>query len=187
MQILGEETKGAGLPVLMRDERFKDLMEQWAAWRVRGFDTGIGWPRRTTLGRAMDGMPSTQCTLCHGRKQVAGWRVGALIPFVCCPQCRGEGKIKTDPSKHKANPAFIRSTSAGYEIDDPVSELIDLVVSRHLKPKESKVVIIEYSWIGRQRDKAIKAGYSYSHYKKLLDDGQGIVEEALIQARHLRR
>ena len=164
MQILDQTSETAGASVLMSDHaRLKELMERWAAWRLRGYDIGIGWPRRTTLGRAIDGIPSTQCTLCHGRKQIPGHRVGALVPFVQCPQCRGDGKVKMDPSKIKANPAFIRATSAGYEIDDPVSELIDKVVARDLKAKETKVITVEYSWIGRQRDKALKAGYSYAH------------------------
>ena len=167
--------------------RLRELMEQWAQWRIRGFDIGIGWPRRTTLGRAMDGIPSTQCTLCHGRKQIPGHLVGALVPFMPCPRCKAEGKVKMDPSKIKANPAFIRSTSPGYEVDDPVSELIDRIVARDLKPKQKKVIITEYSFSGRQRDKAEHTCYSYSHYKKLLADGESIVEAALIQARHLRR
>ncbi len=167
--------------------RLRELMEQWAQWRVRGFDIGIGWPRRTTLGRAMDGMPSTQCTLCHGRKQVAGWRVGALVPFLQCPQCRGAGKIKTDPSHIKANPACIRSTSPGYEIDDPASELIDRVVAQQLKPKEKRVLVEEYNCSGRQRDKAERIGYSHGLYRKLLCDGHTKIEVVLVEARILRK
>ena len=186
MQILDQAATATGAPILMDDHaRLKELMERWSAWRIQGFDVGIGWPRRTTLGRAMDGMPSTQCTLCHGRKQVPGHRVGALVPFVQCPQCRGEGKIKTDPSKIKANPAFIRSTSAGYEVDDPISELIDRVVAMQLKEKEKKVINAEYSWIGRQTDKARRVGYGYGLYIKLLSGAHGTIKSALRQAKVL--
>lgn len=81
----------------------REWMERWAKWRAGArASESLGLPRVTIIGRVLDGMPSTKCTLCDGQGKVPGWKVHAHAHFVQCPQCGGAGKIKADPHSSTA-------------------------------------------------------------------------------------
>lgn len=103
--------------VNLEQVRFK--VEEWVRWR-RPSSNGLGFPRTTQLGAVLDGMPSTDCPTCRGRRRAYGGD---------CPTCSGSGKIKSDPDVGKINPAFLKSTRiTGYQPDNPVCERIDRLV-----------------------------------------------------------
>lgn len=160
----------------------REILEQWARWRRYRASGDLGYPRKTILGKILDGLPSTTCTLCHGAKRVAGNRVGADARWVTCPQCSGEGKIKADPDGVKVNPAFIRSTAspAGYD-DDPQSQHVDWLVCVKLTEYQRSVLLIEYTHNGTQEMKATREGISHSYYSRTLRDAIRGVEDGMIE------
>ena len=163
----------------------RDKIERWARWRVSEHRYSMGYGP-TVIGRMLDGMPSTKCTVCDGAGKVAGHRVGAWSPHVECPNCAGNGKIKALSTKRKINPAFIPSTHR--EVDDPMSEHIDRIVSgfRGKQDKYFWVIIHEYCTSGTQEQKARRLNISYVNYKKRLQRAVEFIEEGLTVKKRIR-
>lgn len=71
----------------------REYMETWARWRHRGFRFQLA-PTTSITGRLLDGMQSTTCPTCLGRKRVEGWKVGSFAAWVDpCPTCIGSGRV----------------------------------------------------------------------------------------------
>lgn len=78
------------LPVSTIDARY--YLERWVRWAFGARIYG-----RSTIGKLMDGLRSTTCATCRGRKRVEGWKVGSDATWVDpCPACSGEGHIRAD-------------------------------------------------------------------------------------------
>ena len=70
----------------------RHYLERWVRWAF-----GARMYSRSTIGRLMDGLRSTTCATCRGRKRVEGWKVGSTAPWVDpCPACFGEGHFRAD-------------------------------------------------------------------------------------------
>ncbi len=158
----------------------RELMELWVRWRCSGHRRQLGYGP-TMIGRMLDGMPSTKCTICNGAGKVAGHRVGAWADHVTCPNCAGKGKIKALSTMYKINPVCIQSTHR--ESDDPVSERIDqLVAGLSQEGKTLKywfILYYEYLRSGTQEMKAAKMGWSQQYYSRLLQEAYVIICEGL--------
>lgn len=164
------------------DGEISDVLSQWARWRERQRydDNGLGFPKSTNLGKLLDGLPSTTCTLCHGRKQIPGHKVNAHARFVPCPLCAGLGNIKANPDDVKVNPAFIRSTAPPSSYgDDPQSERVDEIFCRVLSKRERDVVEAEYLSNGTQEIKAVRLCITYSTYRRVLWTATDSIERML--------
>lgn len=158
-------------------ERIEDVLERWARWRVYRASNDLGYPKSTILGKILDGLPSTTCTLCHGRKQVPGHKVGAQARFIQCPQCAGQGRIKADPDRVRVNPAFIRSTvTPGCYGQDPQSEQVDRIVCAKLSAQQYDVIMEEYSKNGTQVTKAQWLRISQQRYSEILCNAKDVIE-----------
>ena len=156
----------------MKDAR--EIMQQWARWRKCRITAGIGWPRKSMLGRMMDGMPGTNCPTCQGR--------GKNQEFETCPTCSGEGRVKLDPGGKKVNPAFIPST---YRLpDDPQSEDVDhLICELRAADKTYKYFYVLWAEYvkpnGTQDIKARRMNMSHGYYRYLLHEAHKLVELGL--------
>lgn len=170
------------MPTTRTGINIREALEQWARWRQYRASGELGFPRKTILGKILDGLPSTTCTLCHGGKRVAGSRVGADARWVTCPQCSGEGRIKADPDGVKVNPAFIRSTAnpASYD-EDPQSQQVDWLVCMKLTEYQRSILLIEYTHSGTQEMKAMREGVSHSYYSRTLKDAINEIEAGLVE------
>jgi len=168
----------------MRDNWVRGFMQEWGAWRLDGGHR-LGWPRRTMLGKAIDGMPSTRCTVCHGAGRVDGKRVGAYARWVTCPQCGGQGRVKLDPSMRKTNPAFIRSTRGPLIEDNRVCECIDRIVAgwrtSGLTLKYHFAIMYEYTRPGTQSDKARRMHISQGYYSKIVAYAEDMIGDEIIR------
>lgn len=69
----------------------RELLEEWARWRVGSVCSG--WPTADSVGRLMAGVPGTGCPTCSGKGRVDGKSIGVNIHFVICPTCGGEGRV----------------------------------------------------------------------------------------------
>jgi hypothetical protein len=131
------------------------VLEEWARWMAqRHFH---GWPASTVLGRVLDGLPSTLCTLCLGKKWLQGAKFG-LQGKIVCPRCSGQGSIKINDSEALINPAFISSTDSTYRIPkiqfNYLAHKVDLVVQTGLTRRQKQVTYLEYGEPGSQYRKA---------------------------------
>lgn len=158
----------------------RNHMERWARWRIYRATGELGWPRKTLLGKILDGLPSTRCPVCQGRGKVPVpvGRFGRELPWILCPQCHGDGKVKADPHGEKANPAFIKGTYDPTFGDDPLCQKIDRIVCSKLTEYERSIVIGEYTSNGTQAHKAERLNISQSYYSKLL----GVALESIAQS-----
>lgn len=66
-----------------------EMMNRWARWRL-SYKKAYG---TTVLERLLNGMPGTNCPMCHGRKSLADHPV--------CPTCSGTGRIKAKPKMER--------------------------------------------------------------------------------------
>lgn len=161
------------------------LCERWARWRHTRTTNGLGWPRVTLLGRFLDGMPSTKCIVCQGRGRVAGHRVGAQAPFVHCPLCFGQGRVKADPDTACVNPAFIRATYSGstHCDEDESSARIDSLIAALSTQDRTRtlyfILIFEYTRLGTQAMKAERLGIGRSWYCEQLTRAHAYLREGL--------
>ena len=78
---------------VLNDQREIDVryyLEQWARWPtvLRGSSGGIGG---TVIGRLMSGKRMMVCSLCKGKKKIAGALIGSPYPVVVCTRCDGAG------------------------------------------------------------------------------------------------
>lgn len=152
--------------------------ERWARWRIVRW-TGIGWPTITVLGKVLDGLPSTKCTTCQGRGYLTNADHAAVRGRLSCKTCNGEGKIKTDSSIDKVNPAFIASTRHSGASDDPVSQHVDWVVCAMLSEDQRAVVMHEFVY-SRNRNKALRhLRITHQYFNELLDGGLGLIGDEL--------
>jgi hypothetical protein len=157
----------------------REVLTQWAKWRKARISAGLYWPSRTALGRAMDGLPGTNCPTCVGRGRLKGSLIRAHAIYIICPTCGGSGRVKADITGHKVNPAFIRSTFM--EPSDSQSERIDSLVCQLRRGDKTEkyyfVIWAEYvKGIGRQEDKAEKMNISHDYYRKLLERAHRLIE-----------
>lgn len=160
------------------------LCQRWAEWRLTRNSDGLGWPRRTVLGRVLDGMPSTKCIACQGSGRVAGHRIGAVVAFVHCALCEGAGRVKADNDPACCNPAFIRSTAPfASDREEVISERVDALVAGLGGADETRslyfVLFFEYTRSGTQRMKAQKLGISDRWYRDLLGRAHDHVRRGL--------
>ena len=142
------------------------VMEEWARWMVqRNFH---GWPAKTILGRCLDDMPTTKCTVCDGRGKIPGSEVGSSYQFIKCEVCKGLGKVPTASTATKINPAFIQSTDSTYRIPkvqfNHIAYKVDLVVQNTLTDRQKGVVYVEYQEPGSQYRKAKILGINQRTY-----------------------
>jgi hypothetical protein len=90
MGIPAGDTQGApsrSAAMVMLDIRGR--CESWARWA-----SGSRGYQRSITGKLMDGLGSTTCRTCGGRRRVEGWKVGSTDPWVDpCPDCNGLGRI----------------------------------------------------------------------------------------------
>ena len=144
-------------------------MEDWARWTSQRHTKG--YPASTVLGRILDGLPSTKCTLCDGYGVVKGAKFG-LSGRLQCPRCHGNGKIKANDTPSKINPAFINSTDQTYRLPkiqfNFLAHKVDLVVQTGLTNRQKDVAYIEYFEPGSQYKKARILGIAQQVYSKYL-------------------
>lgn len=145
------------------------VMEEWARWTSQR--NTKGFPASTVLGRILDGLPSTKCTLCDGYGVVKGAKFG-LSGRLQCPRCHGNGKIKADHTPSKINPAFINSTDQTYRLPkiqfNFLAHKVDHVVQTGLTDKQKDVAYIEYFEPGSQYKKAKILNIRQNTYSELL-------------------
>lgn len=68
----------------------KAYCERWVRWAFGGRMAKV-----SITGKLMDGMRSTVCPTCKGRRRVEGWKVGSTAQWVDpCPVCGGEGHVR---------------------------------------------------------------------------------------------
>ena len=149
----------------------RQIIEAWAQWRHTRFWIPLGYGK-TPLARMMDGMPGTNCPLCRTTGKYGG---------NTCPQCSGLGRIKLDPSstRLKINPAGIRST--GQPEDNPIFYTLDAIIAQQLSAKRKRIIKAEYVWwpSETQKERARRLGISHGHFRDLLYETHGEIEQRL--------
>lgn len=155
---------------LNRKIEITEALEQWARYRQGRIDGGIGWPKKTILGKLRDGLPTNLCPICIGKEK----------PVHNCPVCGGDGRVKLDVRDSKANPAFIRGNGnrQSYD-DDPQSQRVDWLVCTELTEYQRDVVISAFCSNGTQLLKARKMGVSPGYYSALLGESMQIIDSLL--------
>lgn len=131
------------------------ICEEWARWLHQRGSTG--WPSKTQLGKCLEDMPSTTCTLCQGKGKIRGALIHTELDFVHCPRCAGQGRVKIESTQTKINPALISATEKHGHIPkiqfNLLAHNVDLIVNE-LKKTQKEVVFIEYREPGSQHKKA---------------------------------
>ena len=155
------------------------VMEEWARWMTqRNFH---GWPAKTILGRCLEDMPSTRCTVCSGRGKIPGHEVGSSREFIKCDVCKGLGKVPMTASISKTNPALIAGTERFSRIPKVqfnfIAHKVDLVVQNSLTDRQKDVVYVEYREPGSQFKKAKILNLQQSAYSRLLNRAHSKVEK----------
>lgn len=159
------------------------IMEEWARWMVqRNFH---GWPAKTILGRCLDDMPSTRCTVCSGRGKIPGHEVGSSREFIKCDVCKGLGKVPMTASSTKINPALIAGTERFARIPKVqfnfVAHIVDNVV-QELPENLKNVAYTEYQEPGSQYKKARIIGIPQQTYSHRLQKVHRIVANSFDRA-----
>lgn len=158
---------------MSRDMR--EVMREWANWRKGRISAGLYWPSKSTLGKAMDGMPGTVCPSCRGRD-------------VDCPICYGTGRIKLDPGGIKVNPAFIPSTRR--EPDSEINQIVDRLMCDFRSSEKTKkyffVLWAEFvkpngtqEMKAEQIRKSQRINLSHENYRYILHYGLRLVEAGI--------
>lgn len=147
-----------------------DVLEQWAKYCSHRDDGGLGWPKKTILGKARDALPTNLCPVCIGKAK----------PVHNCPVCGGDGRVKLDVRDNRAIPAFIRGNGyrATYD-DDPQSQRVDLIICTELSEIQKSVVILVYCRYGTYAQKAGKVKKSDTEFSKILSEAHEIIERHL--------
>lgn len=147
-----------------------EALEQWARYRQGRIDGGLGWPKKTILGKLRDGLPTNLCPICIGKEK----------PVHNCPVCGGDGRVRLDVQDNKANPAFIRGNGPRYSYDDdPQSQRVDWLVCTVLTEDERVVVIHEYCRTGNRNSKIARLHITHSFFNELLDSALFKIQEKL--------
>jgi len=128
--------------IRVENTRVYELMGEWGDW-VRQPTTGGHGGGSSILGQALSGMPSTRCPRCagNGRRPAADYKT--TKHYEVCDLCAGKGKIKAESTVDKINPAFIRSTSPGYDKSDAKFDFIKAMFDE-LPSLKKQVIIIEF-------------------------------------------
>ena len=147
-----------------------EAIEQWARYRQGRVDGGLGWPKKTILGKLRDDMPTNLCPVCIGREK----------PIHNCPVCGGDGRIKLEARNDKASPAFIRGNGfrQSYD-DDPQSQRVDWLVCTELTEDQRVVLISAFCCCGTQTLKAYKIGISQQQFSMIQGEAMVIIESRL--------
>lgn len=151
----------------------RDDLDRWAKWRRHR--TGLGYPRRTLLGRCIDDMPKTTCNLCRGDGLLPG------SATTTCPRCNGKGRISGESSPSKINPALIHSTR--YDTGNAKMEKLDKIMSSLRRNDHTikywLVVYFEYCRSGTQEMKAARLGKSQQYFSKTLREAYDLITDSL--------
>lgn len=155
---------------LNRKIEITEALEQWARYRQGRVDGGLGWQKRTILGKLRDGLPTNLCPICIGREK----------PHHNCPVCGGDGRVKLEVMDDKANPAFIRGNGPVYSYDDdPQSQRVDWLVCTELTEDQRVVIILAFCTNGTQSLKARKIGISQQHFSQIQGEAMAVIESRL--------
>lgn len=178
---VGRNARMARLP----ERAVRQVLERWAWWRRRGrLGAEVGWSRKTLTGHYLDGMPGTNCPVCHGKGRIPSARLRIERAMLICPTCNGEGKVELDKSDPtKANPAHIRSTYRGHE-DEAMIAVDRLVCDLRQNPKTQKHhAVLWFEYVSHKYEtqdwKANRMGLKPGYYRKLLHDAHAFVESGL--------
>ena len=154
-------------------------MDRWARWRARRVGANLYFPRRTILGKLLDGMPGLKCPCCLGSKKIEVGRHGSVVQYATCPQCSGQGEVKSSGDPNKVNPYFIRPTSGESDHEDPVSIRIDWLLATEVSENERAVVMAEYTWNGDRNAKISRLRITHLSYNDILSGAHGKIAEGL--------
>ena len=147
-----------------------EIVECWARYCTRGNGSGLGWPRKTLLGKWRDGLPSNLCPICIGREK----------PHQDCPVCGGDGRVKLEAMDNKANPAFITGNGPrSYHDDDPRSQRVDWIVCTMLTDDERTIIRAEFLENGNRNMKISRLRIRHSTFNELLDSALDRIAEEL--------
>jgi hypothetical protein len=136
----------------------RQKMEGWARWRL----SYIGGYGKTFLEKCLEGMPGTNCYLCHG--------VGHIRDHPECPTCHGSGRVKLTSNTRVINPAFIHATYL--PIENPLCEAIDKAVCHLRKDRRRHYSVVWEEYCnpqgGTRNIRSSRLRISYGHYRDLL-------------------
>lgn len=155
---------------LQRKIEITEVLETWARYRQGKIDGGIGWPKKTILGKLRDGLPTNLCPICIGKEK----------PVHNCPVCGGDGRVKLDVRDSKSNPAFIRGNGnrQSYD-DDPQSQRVDWLVCTELTEYQREVIISAFCRNGTQTQKARNIGISQQQFSLIQAEAMTKIESRL--------
>jgi len=166
--------------VMTRYGAIEDVMDRWARWAEYRISGELGYPRKTILGKLLDGMPGSKCPCCLGSKRIEVGKIGSVVQYATCPQCSGLGEVKTAGDANKVNPYFIRPTGGFTEREDPVSQRIDWLVCTFIEEKERSVVMAEYRQNGNRNMKIRKLRITHLSYNNILASAHDKLADGLM-------